>query len=133
LYQTHGHLFLLAVPLHHLFFLHAPAVEYPRHLSLAESPAVYDVLPRLRLSRRRSNVVVRHCMYNRISNITFSWINSSFFASRSSLGTPWAFDWALRQSDHSSLQNLAVSFSRKPVSWICSFLISGCESVSSRM
>ena len=57
---------------------------------------------------------------------TFSWINSNFFASSSSLGTPCAFVCALRQSSHNSLQNLAVSLSRKPVSWICRTLTLGC-------
>src|SRR5690606_28414078 len=47
-------------------------------------------------------------------------------ASRSSLGTPWGLAWALSNSFQSSLQNVGVSFSRNPVSCICSNLMSGC-------
>lgn len=56
---------------------------------------------------------------------TFSRISSCFLASRSSLGTPCGFSWPLRHNDHSSLQNLAVSLSRNPVSWIWRDLMSG--------
>ena len=60
------------------------------------------------------------------SRVTFSWISSSFFASKSSFGTPCGFACALRHKVHSSLQKPAVSFSRKPVSWIWRVLMSGC-------
>lgn len=56
----------------------------------------------------------------------FSCINSNFLASRSSFGTPCGLACALKQRFHSSLQNGAVSLSRKPVSWIWRDLMSGC-------
>lgn len=59
------------------------------------------------------------------SSYTFSWMSSSFLASSNSFGTPCGLFCALRHSFHNSLQKAGVSFSRKPVSWICSFLISG--------
>ena len=57
--------------------------------------------------------------------LTFPWISSNFFASRSSCGTPWGLAWALRKSFQSSLQNDGVSLSRNPVSCIWRALISG--------
>jgi hypothetical protein len=41
------------------------------------------------------------------------------------LGTPWALDCALRQRFQSSLQKIAVSLSKNPVSCICRTFISG--------
>lgn len=55
---------------------------------------------------------------------------SNFFASNNSFGTPCGLLWALRQSFHNSRQKLAVSLSRKPVSWIWIFLMSGYKTVS---
>lgn len=55
----------------------------------------------------------------------FSCISSSFLASSSSLGTPWGLVCALKHRFHSSLQNGAVSLSRKPVNWIWRDLMSG--------
>lgn len=63
----------------------------------------------------------------------FSWISSSFFASKSSFGTPCGFACALRHKVHSSLQKPAVSFSRKPVSWIWRVFMSGKREFSRRL
>ena len=86
----------------------------------------YGVAPLLRLSLHLSVSFVSLCPCNRVKTMpAFSCISSSFLASNSSLGTPCGLLCALRQSSHSSLQNFGVSLSRKPVSWICSTLMSG--------
>ena len=70
------------------------------------------------LRRSGETISMITIILKRKSCSTFSWINSSFFASNSSFGTPCGFVWALRHRSHNSLQNLAVSLSRNPVSWI---------------
>ena len=61
-----------------------------------------------------------------LKRLTCSCCSSSFFASKSSLGTPIALSCALSMRSHNSLQKAGVSLFRKPVSWIWISLILGC-------
>jgi hypothetical protein len=74
-------------------------------------------------TKRRVNQTA-HCLA--WGCLTCSCCNSSFFASKSSLGTPTGLSCALSIRSHSSLQNAGVSLFRKPVSWIWISLILGC-------
>lgn len=110
-----------------LYFFRFPRFASCYQWYVRELDLFLCVCVRLRLPFPTRSMHVKPAMdkASRIAH-TFSCINSIFFASRSSFGTPWALDCALRHKFHSSLQNLGVSLSKNPVSLIWRSLISGC-------
>ena len=107
-------------PFHYVLFAERPQCFCP-----AASPPLFSFSLLPQIFRHQSRNQVRQMGEAFTESPTFSWINSSFLASNNSFGTPWGLPCALRQRFHSSLQNFAVSLSRKPVNLIWRSLISG--------